>query len=78
MKLNENKKKNAEKMIKKHDAKRNKTTYEFNVGDLVSVAILRIDRSGVEFSRLPGMICRIGGGNNEIKISNFNCCWYFK
>jgi hypothetical protein len=54
-------------MIKKHDAKRNKKTYEFKVGDLVSVAIPRIDRSGVEFSRLLGMICRVGGGNNEKK-----------
>jgi hypothetical protein len=56
-------------MIKKHDAKEKKILDEFNVGDLVSVAITRIDLSGVEFSRLPGMICRIGGGRSEKNIA---------
>ena len=57
--LNENKTKNAEKMIKKHDHKRNKKTTEFKVNDKVSVKIPRIDRGGVDFPRLPGIVSKI-------------------
>ena len=58
-KLNENKMKNAEKIIKKHDYKRNKKTNEFNVSDKVSVKIPRIDRGGVDFPRLLGVVSKV-------------------
>ena len=58
-KLNENKMKNAEKMIKNHDHKRNKKTNEFNVSEKVSVKIPRIDRGGVDFPRLPGVASKV-------------------
>ena len=57
--LNENKVSNGDKMIKKHDHKRNKVTREFNVGSMVTVRIPRIDRAGSDFRRMPGIVCQI-------------------
>lgn len=59
--LNKNKEKNADKMIIKHDHKRNKKSVEFKVNDLVTVKIPRIDRGGTDFCRLPGKICKVSG-----------------
>lgn len=47
--FNKNKEINAVKMINKHDHRRNKKTIEFNIGDLITVKIPRIDRGGTEF-----------------------------
>ena len=46
--------------------KKNKITREYSLKNLVSVLIPRIDRSGVDFQRLPGMICSISNHNGEI------------
>jgi len=46
-------------MIKKHDHRRNKKTREYNVKDPVTVKIPRIDHGGVDFPRLPGIVCKI-------------------
>ncbi len=58
-KLNANKIKNAEKLIKKHDHKRNKVTRSFKFGDRVSVKIPREDRGSVDFTRLPGVVGKV-------------------
>jgi ribosomal protein L21E len=63
--LNTNKLKNAEKMIKKHDHRRNKKSVDFEVGNSVTVKIPRIDRGGTEFPRLPGMVSKVCGANKE-------------
>jgi len=54
--LNANKVANGEKMVKKHDHKRNKVTREFKVGSMVTVRIPRIDRAGTDFKRMPGIV----------------------
>ena len=41
-------------------------TREYSLKDLVSVLIPRIDRSGVDFQRFPGIICSISNHNGEI------------
>ena len=56
--------KNAERMTKKHDHKRNKRTLEFNCKDPVSIAIPRIDRGGTDLRRIPGVVTRIAKHNN--------------
>ena len=66
--LRQNKAKNVEKMIKKHDHKRNKKTREFKVGENVSVKIPRIDRGGHNFSRISGKVC---------KVSSHKEAWYY-
>ena len=63
--LNVNKVINAEKMIKKHDHKRNKVTRCFKLNDIVSVKIPRIDRTGTDFLRLPGILCKISSENAD-------------
>ena len=47
--LNRNKVSDGEKMIDKHDNRRNKITRDFIVDELVSVKIPRIDRAGTYF-----------------------------
>ncbi len=47
---------NAEKMKDKHDAKRNKVTREFKVGDHVSVKKDKIDKGSSELARVPCVI----------------------
>ena len=54
--LNANKVINGDKMISKHDHKRNKVTREFKVGAMVTVRIPRIDRAGTDFKRMPGIV----------------------
>ena len=49
------------KMIEKHDRKRNKKTVDFELGQLVTVQIPRIDRGNCDFRRLPAMICAVSG-----------------
>jgi len=63
--LHLNKIKNAAKMVKKHDHKRNKVTRDFHLQDLVTVRIPRIDRGGTDFPRLPGMVAKISGHDGE-------------
>lgn len=63
--LNENKKKNADMMVRKHDHKRNKKSTEYKIGDCVSIKIPRIDRTGAAFARLPGMICKIANHKQQ-------------
>ena len=53
--------KNADKMIKQHDHRRNKSTREFKIGDTVSVLIPRIDRGGSDLPRLPSRVLKISG-----------------
>jgi hypothetical protein len=55
--VNNNKEKNAAKMINKHDHKRNKKTIVFQVGDSVSIKIPEIDQ--ITHKRLPGIIISI-------------------
>ena len=50
---------NAERMSKAYN-KRHKTS-NFNVGDTVSIFVPRIDRSGTDFSRIPGVITKVSG-----------------
>ena len=57
--LNQNKISNAEKLIKKHDCKRNKKTRFFKEGDRVTVKIPRIDRGSADLTRLPGVIGKV-------------------
>lgn len=57
--LNSNKVTNGDKMIAKHDHKRNKVTRTFKVADLVTVKIPRIDRAGSDFKRMPGIVCKV-------------------
>ncbi len=61
--LNNNKIKNAEFLIKKHDHKRNKVTRSFELGDKVSVKIPRIDRGSADFTRLPGIVGKVSCHN---------------
>jgi hypothetical protein len=49
----------ADKMVKKHDNKRNKRTLQFELHEPVSVLIPRIDRGGTDLRRLPGIVTRI-------------------
>jgi hypothetical protein len=53
--LNENKKKNADMMVRKHDHKRNKISTEYKIGDC----------PGAAFARLPGMICKIANHKQQ-------------
>ena len=66
--LNLNKVLNGEKLIKKHDHKRNKKTRSFKIGHKVTVKIPRIDRAGTGFPRLPGLSLRLWRGN----VQNYN------
>ncbi len=61
-----NQTKNAEKMTRKHDHRRNKKTTVFKVGDAVSVLIPRIDRGGTDMPRLPGKVTRVTNDLHEI------------
>jgi hypothetical protein len=63
--LNRNKVSNGEKMVDKHDHRRNRVTRDFNVGDLVSVKIPRIDRAGTIFKRLEAMVGSITSHQSE-------------
>ena len=48
-----------DKMDKKHNAKRNKKTVEYKVGDKVSLKIPSIDVGGSELRRLPCIISKV-------------------
>ncbi len=74
---NRNKTISNEKMVKKHDAKRYKKTVDFDVGDLVSVAIPRIDRGNCDFRRLPAMVCDTRGNKDRFFLF-INSLWNFK
>ena len=64
-KVNKNKLNNANKMILKHDHKRNKKTIEYKVGDAVTVRIPDVDRGGSEFRRFPAKIFKISGEKEQ-------------
>ena len=53
-----NQDKAVEKMMNKHDHKRNKATRDFKVGDHVSVKKDKIDKGSSELSRVPCVIIR--------------------
>ena len=65
-KLNQNKVANGEKMVKKHDHKRNKKTTVYSVGDLVTIRIPNIDRAATNFKRLPGKIAKVKVYNGQM------------
>jgi len=54
--LHDRKKKNRDKMVKMHNNKRNKTTVDFEAGDIVSVLIPAVDRGHCDNKRLPCII----------------------
>lgn len=54
--VNKNQDNSADKMVKKHDHKRNKKTQEFDVGTSISIKIPKVDVGGTEFPRLAAVI----------------------
>ena len=55
-KLDSRKRISREKMIKMHNNKRNKQTFDFKVGDIVSVLIPSVDRGHCDNKRLPCIV----------------------
>jgi len=64
--LNDNKVKNGERMVKKHDHKKNKKTTVYQVGDQVTIRIPTIDRAATNFKRLPGVVAALKSYNGQM------------
>ena len=58
--------KSREKMVFKHNRKKNKVTKELKIGDNVAINIPKIDRGHSDLSRLPGTIIAIHGKNSRL------------
>jgi hypothetical protein len=56
----------ANKMIKKHDHKRNKVTREYEVSENVTLVKTKIDRGSSDLPRLPCKICDVRGTSNRM------------